>query len=76
MIEIWKSFTPLEKDKQGGAVAMTLRGPAQEAVLEIPAEEVNAEDGIDKVIEKLDKLYTKDETLEKFETLEALEETI
>ena len=52
---------------------MSLRGPAQEAVLEIPAEEINADNGIDKVIEKLDKLYTKDETLEKFETLEAFD---
>ena len=46
MIAIWKTFTPLEKHRQGGAVAMSLRGPAQEAVLEIPAEEINADNGI------------------------------
>ena len=49
---------------------MTLEGTAQETVLELAANEISAEDGIDKVIAKLDKLYLKDATLEKFETLE------
>ena len=73
MISVWKSFTPLEKEKQGGAVLMTLEGTAQETVLELTAEEINGTDGIDKVVDKLDKLYMKDATLDKFETLEAFD---
>lgn len=52
---------------------MSLTGTAQETVLELDANEINADDGIDKVIVKLDKLYLKDATLEKFETLEAFD---
>ena len=52
---------------------MSLTGTAQESVLEIDGAEINADDGIDKVIAKLDKLYMKDATLEKFETLEAFD---
>ena len=52
---------------------MSLKGTAQETVLEIDTAEINAEDGLDKVIAKLDKLYLKDATLEKFETLESFD---
>ena len=73
MLAIWRNFTSLEKNKQGGAVVMSLTGTAQESVLELAEAEINADDGIDKVIAKLDKLYKKDATLEKFETLEAFD---
>ena len=73
MVTVWKSFTPLEKNKQGGAILMTLEGAAQDTVLELEAADINSDEGIDKVIEKLDKLYTKDETLEKFEALETFD---
>ena len=52
---------------------MSLKGAAQETVLELTAAEINSDDGVDLVIKKLDKLYTKDATLEKFETLEAFD---
>ena len=56
MLSIWKSFTPVEKVKQGGAVVMSLKGSAQEAALELDEAEINADDGLDKVVAKLDKL--------------------
>ena len=76
MLSIWKSFTPVEKVKQGGAVVMSLKGAAQEAALELDEAEINADDGLDKVVAKLDKLYLKDKTLEKFETLEEFDSLV
>ena len=52
---------------------MSLKGTAQETVLELDTAVIHAEDGCDKVIEKLDKLYLKDATLEKFENLESFD---
>ena len=34
-VEIWSSFTTLEKKKHGAAVLLTLEGSAEEAVLEL-----------------------------------------
>ena len=70
MLSIWRLVTTVEKEKQGAAVTMSLKGTAQEAVLELAEDEINGENGLEKVTEKLDKLYLKDATLEKFETLE------
>ena len=44
---------------------MSLKGTAQETVLELDTAVIHADDGLDKLIEKLDKLYLKDATLEK-----------
>ena len=52
---------------------MSLTGTAQESVLELAEAEISADDGIDKVLVKLDKLYLKDATLDKFETLEVFD---
>ena len=62
MLSIWKSFTPVENVKQDGAVVMSLKGSAQEAALELDENIINSEEELDKVIEKLDKLYLKDAT--------------
>lgn len=69
-VNIWSSFTTLEKKKHGAAVLLTLDGSAEEAVLELELEIINSDDGLEKVLEKLDKLYLKDTTLEKFEALD------
>ena len=69
-VKIWADFTTLEKKKHGAAVLLTLEGSAEEAVLELDLEVINSNAGLDRVIEKLDKLYLKDTTLEKFEALE------
>ena len=65
-VKICASFTTLEKKKQGAAILLTLKGPAEEAVLEIDEEQINHDDGMKNVLEKLDKLYLKDSTMEKF----------
>ena len=44
----------------------------QEAALHVPKEDLVKDDGADKVILDLDKLYLKDETLRKFHALDKL----
>ena len=46
---------------------------AQEAVLELDDTEVNSEDGVTKVLERLDLLYKKDTLIEKIEAIDAYE---
>ena len=73
LIDIWKEFTTLEKSKQGQAIVLSLQGEAQDAVLELPASELASEDGVKKVIERLDKLYKKDELIERYSAIEAFD---
>ena len=46
-------------------------GDAQSAALRGPEEEINKDDGVDKIISSLNELYIKDSILLKFQTLEA-----
>ena len=61
LIEVWRQFTTLEPEKQGPAVVLTLEGEAQDAVLELQTTELTGKDGIDKIINRLNKIYKKDE---------------
>ena len=72
-IDIWSSFTTLEKDKQGAAVLLTLEGAAEEAALELDVSIINSNDGLKSITRQLDKLYLKDKTLEKFQASEAFD---
>ena len=72
-VKILASFTTQEKKKQGAAIFLTLKGPAEEAVLELDEEQINHDDGMKNVLEKLYKLYLKDSTMEKFQALEAFD---
>ena len=72
-IDIWSSFTSLEKEKQGAALLLTLEGEAEDAALELDVSVINSNDGLKSVIQQLDKLYLKDKTLEKFQVLDAFD---
>ena len=54
LVEIWKDFTSLDKKKQGLAVALSLEGKTQDAVLEIEKSDIVKEDGVDTIIKRLD----------------------
>ena len=60
-IEMWKLVTDLAKKKQALAVALSLAGKPREVALEIPTSVLNAEDGVDKLIEKLDDVFLTEE---------------
>ena len=74
LINLWTNFTSLPKAKQASAIIMTsLTAEAQEACLEIPDTDINSDDGVAKVLDRLDLLYKKDKLIEKIEAIDAYE---
>ena len=70
---MWQALTELEKKKQGLAIASSLPEEGQNSVRdkvfsEISADVLNADDGVTKLIEFLDKIFKKDELSEAYET--------
>ena len=59
-IEMWQAFTNLVPKKQGPAIFLTLQGKAREAALEIKIKDLTDDQGVKKLIEKLDSLYLED----------------
>ena len=55
LIEIWRAFSSLEPEKQGPAIVLSLEGEAQEAILELDTAILVTNDGVDKIIPRLDK---------------------
>ena len=72
-LKLWALCSKVEKNEQGPAVALTLEGRAKAAVLEMEIEELNAEDGLPKLIAKLDGLFLKDENQRVYAAYEEFE---
>ena len=73
LIDIRRKFTYLEPGRQGPAVALSLEGEAQDAILELDTAVISGTGGVDKIIERLNRLYKKDEPTEKYNALESFE---
>ena len=72
-LKVWRLVTCLPKNEQGGAILASLEGvegEAEDAVLEMTVEELTADNSVDLIINRLDTLYKKNETLEKFEIID------
>lgn len=70
-LKIWCSFTDLDKKRQGPALFLTLKGKARETVLaEVEVAKLQADDGVDKVTEALDKLYKRNASESAFTAFE------
>ena len=52
---------------------LSLEDEALDAVLEIDDEDITKENGVDAIIERLNKLFKKDSTITKYQTLGAFE---
>ncbi|CAF2215355.1 unnamed protein product [Rotaria magnacalcarata] len=59
-ISIWQAFTELSKARQGPAIFLSLTGKPREAVLELEISEISSDNGVKKLLEKLDSLYLED----------------
>ena len=59
-VEMWESFTDVAQAKRGPAVYLSLKGKVRECVRELGKEVIAADDGVKKIIEKLDKLFKQD----------------
>ena len=73
LLSIWLKFTSLESQKQGPVIVLTLKGEAQDAVLELHTDVISGKDRVSKIIERLNKIYKKDELSQKYNALEAFE---
>ena len=73
LLKIWQQLTSLDSSKQGPAVVLTLEGEAQQAALEISSEDLSSNNGVNKIIERLDTIYKKDELVQRFDKLESFE---
>ena len=68
-IRAWCIVTELDKKKQGVAIALSFpesdpSGVRDKVFNELKLETITADDGVEKLIEYLDKLFTKDELSE------------
>lgn len=73
LVEIWRKFTTLEPEKQGPAIVLSLEGEAQDAVSELDTNQISRTDGVAIIIDRLNKIYKKDELTQKYNALEAFE---
>ena len=73
LVRVWKMFTDLPIARQGPAIVLSLEGEAQDAVLELDESTFAAENGVDLIIARLDKLYKRDSTITKFQALESFQ---
>lgn len=74
-VEMWIRVTELSKKKQALAVALGLTGRAREAAMEIPVTDLNEDNGMTKLLEKLDGLFLveeKDRTYEAYSNFDKL----
>ena len=72
-IKIWECFTDLPKRKQAPAIFLTLEGKAREAVLQLPVDSLNCDDGIANVVKQLDKLFLVDKAQSAYQTYDSFE---
>ena len=72
-IKVWRRVTDLPAHRQGSALVLPLEDEASDAVLEIDDAEIPKDDGVDAIINRLNRLFKKDSTITKYQTVEAFE---
>ena len=60
LIKIWQSFSDLPAHQQEPALVLSLEDEALDAVLEIDESDISKENGVDFIIERLNRLFKKD----------------
>ena len=69
-VKLWRLVTDIPKGKQGAAIVLSLQGKAYETVLEMEEEEITAEDGVKRILDKLGTIYKKDKIDSAYEAFE------
>lgn len=59
-VKLWELVTDLDKKKRGLALALSLEGKAREVAVDISSDDLNADDGVNKLVTALDNLFEKD----------------
>ena len=60
-VNIWSRVTELDKKKQALAVALGLEGRAKDIAMEIPADQLDSDDGMKTLLDKLDGVFQREE---------------
>ena len=69
LVKMWGKFTKFAKKEQASVLTVkALKGEARSTALSMPEEELEADDGLDKLIKELDKLYLKDKDMLGYES--------
>ena len=71
LIKIWRKSSNVTANWQGPALVLSLEDEALDAVLEIDESDISKENDIDFIIERLNRLFKKDSTVIKYQTLKA-----
>lgn len=71
-IIIWQELTDISKDKQALAIHLVLSGKARQASSELSVEVLKSDDGVKKLLEKLDELFLLDESRRQFSAFQHL----
>ena len=72
LIKLWRSFTDISANQPGSALVL-YEDEALDAVLEIYDAEIVEDNGVYAIIIGLNKLFKKDSTITKYQTVEAFE---
>ncbi len=62
-LNIWCAFTDMKKERQGGALFLTLTGRARQSILaDVKTETLSTDTGVTVITDALDKLFLKDQS--------------
>ena len=73
LINVWRCFTDLPANRHGSALVLSLEDKALDATLEIDDKDIVKENGVNTIIEHLNRLFKKESTITKYQALEAFE---
>ena len=73
-MSVWEMATSLAFSRRAPTVFLSLEGKAREAVLEMDVTTLNADDGMEKLYQKLDTLFLEDSNQSAFSAYEAFEQ--
>ena len=72
-LEVWQLLKSCAKKEEGPLVFRTLTGKAKEAIIDLSVETIGSEEGLAKILERLDSLYLSDKDQRIFEALDTFE---
>ena len=73
-IHMWQSLTELAKDKQALAISLSLSGRARDAAMEMDLADLSTDDGVDKLLTELDKLFLRNKVDLAYATYKAFDQ--
>lgn len=72
-LEVWQLLKSCAKNEEGPLVFRTLTGKAKSAIIDLTVEVLGSDEGLSKILERLDKLYLSDKDQRIFQALDTFE---